>query len=450
MKRAHLVVAGIVAALSLRCSLYSDVAINPLFVKPGDVRRPASGVIDLMQIGDYPRAVALRAQIDAKQRQSYKELAALGNAEMACGHLDAARFHLRRAIELRPIQTDAAAIAWDLSQTEFLANQYAAAREWARIAEQQGLRVRPWYLHYLEALENVNVYAVGDVRSTELKMSSNEPKVPRVEVRVNDSHETTAVIDTAAVLSIISRKLADQIGVRSLGDFEGTFYGLLGEPIAVRFGMIDHLQIGKISLRNVPVAIMADNELSFLITDRKPFKIDFLLGANLLKEFRLALDFRRNRARISFLGPLERRPAPDQNLFFVGFRPLVHATINRKGWYLFLLDTGSEITFLNETQLMNTPIRNLQTVHSATLQGLGGSQKRGLKLEGVEIGVDRWAGAFRHIPLYSTEQTNALGILGENFLRKFDVVIDFGTMKMILDPHRLDMSAYFEEPTGEP
>jgi hypothetical protein len=66
------------------------------------------------------------------------------------------------------------------------------------------------------------------------------------------------------------------------------------------------------------------------------------------------------------------------------------------------------------------------------LQGLGGSQKRGAKIKDVEIGVDQWAGKFKTLPLYSTEQTNAVGIVGQNFLKNFRVVIDFAAMKMEL------------------
>ena len=48
---------------------------------------------------------------------------------------------------------------------------------------------------------------------------------------------------------------------------------------------------------SVSVAIMPDDKLRFLIPGQVEFKMDFLLGANLLKEFRLELDFRRKQAQ---------------------------------------------------------------------------------------------------------------------------------------------------------
>src|SRR6185503_287357 len=139
-------------------------------------------------------------------------------------------------------------------------------------------------------------------RSDELHMKIGRPDVPRIEVKMNRSPSpVTAVIDSGAVLSIISQRLAEEHPVRRLPVTRGTFYGLLGEPISVEFAMVDTLELGEIVLENVPVAIMPDDKMRFLVTGKKEFKIDFLLGANLLKEFRLDFDFDRNRVTFTYL-----------------------------------------------------------------------------------------------------------------------------------------------------
>ena len=118
---------------------------------------------------------------------------------------------------------------------------------------------------------------------------------------------------------------------------------------------------------------------------------------------------------------------------------------------MFLLDTGSEVSFLNEGQLGNLPIQVFAPkAHNATLQGLGGAKKRGAKVENVEIGIDRWAGAFRDIPMYEPppqEKGLASGIVGENFLKNFVVTIDFGRMRVDLQPL---VHPTFEEPVADP
>ena len=163
--------------------------------------------------------------------------------------------------------------------------------------------------------------------------------------------------------------------------------------------------------------------------------MDFLLGANLLKEFRTELDFRRSRATFTRLSARDRKPAADQNLYFDNFRPVVRTTINKKGWFLFVLDTGSEVTFLNDSQLARLPINTYAPrMHNATLQGLGGATKRGAKVENVEIGLDKWAGMFKTLPMYSSPgETRSAGIIGVNYLRNFIVVLDFGRMRVDLE-----------------
>jgi len=438
-------IASLVVVVATGCALYSEVIISPLYLLPSDVTSTSSSVVDLVEQGDFARALSYARVIEARPKQNVRELAALGRAELAAGRFDQARRHLRDALDLSPTRTQMSEIAWDLSQTEYLVNNFAASEEWAKLAHDTGMNVREWHRKYLAALANVYVYRFSGHPSARVPMVRKLPRVPRINVQLNGTTSATAVIDSGAVLSIISRKLATQLVVRSLGDFHGTFFGLLGEPITVGFGLIDSIRIGDMIIHDIPVAIMPDEKLSFFILNRERFQMDLLLGANFLKETAIELDFRSDHITFQRLEPSRRAPRPDQNLFFMDFRPLVHATLNRKGWYLLVLDTGSEITFLNETELAKTSLRRGAKIHGALLQGLGGARKRGAKIENVEIGVDQWKGLFRNLPLYSTEQSKALGILGEDFLSNFIVSVDFGTMRVDL---RRDRGGFREPDAG--
>jgi len=424
----------LLTAASLGCALYSEVIVTPLFLLPEQTWRASSSPKELLDAGEFNRVVAFGPGIDSKQRVSVRELATLGRAELACGRFDDARRHLRKALDLRPTRQEIAQVAWDLSQAEYLSNNFDAAHEWALMADRNGLSIRQWHLDYLSALVNLDAFRIEGSRSTRMPMAVQVPGIPRVSVELLGHRNATAVIDSGAVLSIMSANLANQLSIPRLGSFHGVFYGLLGEPINVTFAVLDSIRLGEITIRNVPIAIMPDEKLNFVVLNKQPFQMDLLLGTNLLKEFRMEFDYGEEVIRFDALGPGDRGRADNQNLFFVGFRPFVHATINRRGWYLFVLDTGSEITFLNEQQIESTSLRNAPKMHGATLQGLGGARKMGAKLEGVEIGVDKWAGTFKNIPLYSTEQSTAVGIVGQDFLKNFRVVVDFGAMRV--DLHR--------------
>jgi len=417
------------------CALYSDVVISPLVYDPANIAR-GTDVQSMVRKLDFNHAISLAQAIESNPKKNVNELAALGAAELAAGRYDDARRHLRAAIDLQPFRTVYAQVAWDLSQLEYMSNNFDSSLDWAKLAQDRGINVRQWHMEYLASLANTNVYRFSGVNSERVPMKVVRPDVPRVDVNLDGKKTISAIIDSGAVLSIISQSLAANLSLKTLGTFEGTFSGLLGEPIPVHFGLLETVQLGRMTIANVPVAIMPDDKMRFLISGKKEFKIDFLLGAHLLKEFRIELDFRRNGVTFTRIPQSARRPAADQNLFIEQFRPAVRGTINRHGWYAFILDTGSEVTFLNERQLGSFPIQIFAPkVHNATLQGLGGAKKHGEKVENVEIGIDRWAGTFHTIPMYDAgehERTN--GIVGENYLKNFDVVIDFGRMRVDLAP----------------
>jgi hypothetical protein len=417
------------------CALYSDVSVAPLNLTPANIERGAD-VASMVRKADYLRAIEFTPVAEARTRQSATELASLGRAYLAAGRFAEARSLLRTALDLEPPHTLHADIAWDLSQVEYLENNYESSLEWAEVANSRGLIVRKWHLHYLKALATVPVYRFSGKATERLHFKFGRPDVPRIAAKVNGKQNVEAVIDSGAVLSIISNRLAEQLPVRRFGDLEGTFYGLLGEPIQVRFGLIEKLELDGMVIENVPVAIMPDEKMRFLINKKEgtQFSIDLLLGSHLLKEFRLAFDFDRRNVTFTKLTAADRRPDPNQNLFYNGFRPHVRGAVNTKGWFLFIIDTGSEITFLNETRISALPVRGLSGGHLATLQGLGGALKRGAKLENVQVGVGGWNGTFKTIPMYSSDERElAVGIIGQNFLGKFNVVIDFGRMRVDLE-----------------
>jgi hypothetical protein len=427
--------AALVVLLLAGCALYSDVTIVPLAVQPANIDHP-NDLAAMIRKADVVRAVQLAPTIEAKHNRSAQELAALGSAEMISGRFDEARRHLRGAIDLAPFRTTYSTIAWDLSQLEYMANNYEASLDWARIAGEHGMVIKRWHTDYLAALSGVNVYQISGKRSERIPMRASRPDVPRIDVRLNKTTTVSGIIDTGAVVCIVSENLAKQLALRPLGDFQGTFTGLLGEPIPVRFALLDSMELGEMVVSKVPVAIMNDEKMKFFITGKKEFHIDLLIGTNFIKEFRTELDFRRNQVAFTALTSADRRPSPDQNIFIEGFRPAVRGTINRHGWFMFILDTGSEVTFLNERHIEDLPIQLLAPkIHSAMLQGLGGAQKHGPKVENVELGFDKWAGIFHNLPMYdSAEADRTAGIVGENYLRNFIVTLDFGRMRLDLTP----------------
>src|SRR5581483_9372048 len=107
-----------------------------------------------------------------------------------------------------PFRTTYAQIAWDLSQLEYMTNNFDASLDWAKIASDHGIIVKPWHMAYLESLANVNTYRFLTATADRVPMRIGHPDVPRVDVSLDGKKTVSAIVDSGAVLSIISQSLA--------------------------------------------------------------------------------------------------------------------------------------------------------------------------------------------------------------------------------------------------
>ncbi|HUO84604.1 MAG TPA: pepsin/retropepsin-like aspartic protease family protein [Thermoanaerobaculia bacterium] len=396
-------------------------------LRPDMIQRPT--LQSAVKGGDCISALDLAALID---KPDDREKLLLAQAQLRCGRFAEAGRNAKEVLEGTSIREQKVSSLWILSQAAYMANDFNLAHQYAAEARRSGLQVLGWHLTLLESLAATELYRIDGDRDTTVEMTSRNPGIPRIPVRM-EGQPAIAVIDSGAAHTIVSESLAGTVGLVPIENARGVFYGLLGEPIAVSLSRIDSLEIGSMTVRNVPVAIMSDEKLSFFTRNQQRIRLDLLLGAMLLKEFRIRLDSASDRASFTALSETDRRPAPDQNLFFLEFRPYVRAVVNGYGWYPFLLDTGSEITWLNRSRLrIDTPLFSSGGAHRARLQGLGGAQVWGEKLSNVSIGIGGWAGRFRHLPLYSGSESEGVGIIGQNLLSHFIVEIDFGRMRVEL------------------
>lgn len=427
---------AVFAALLAGCSLSSSVVLEPLRLLPDDVSRPAT-LQEAMNRGDYRAAVSMRRRIEGSGSARPEELALLARAHIHAALYDDAERILERALGMRISSRLRGNIELDLADIAYLEGDIARALEMTLRGKGRGVEVHQWYVDLLASLRGVDLHAVGNVRSAVCSFRFGMPDLPRIETTVNRVR-LEAIIDSGASISIVSRSLAESASIRLFDGETGTLHGLLGRPIAVDFGLIDSLRIGDMIVRNVPVAVMSDENLSFFFASNQPFQMHLLIGSSLLRHYRLRFDYGLRKLTFHYVDPADRQPVEDQNLFLVDQKPLVHVAINRQAWFPFLLDTGSELTFLNEARLVRPKFTlGIRGVHGTKMQGLGGARKHGGRVRDVSVGVDRWSGRFEHVPLYSDVASEAIGILGQNFLQRFNVEIDFGRMRVEVDPARV-------------
>jgi hypothetical protein len=93
----------------------------------------------------------------------------------------------------------------------------------------------------------------------------------RLLVGVNGT-DTQAIVDTGAVYSIVTESFARRAGVREIPNSQASGRGLHQKEFPVTFGVIETLQFGGFTVRDVPVMLMPDDALLFE-TSRGPFSV---------------------------------------------------------------------------------------------------------------------------------------------------------------------------------
>ncbi len=266
----------IVLALSI-CSVY------------GFSQAPAS--IDsanaLFKAGKFAEAGKIYSQVvDGNSKDDYAAQQ-LGYIALLSNHLDEAQKWLQKAIALKPGNSEAKIM---LAEVYYRLDDFQKA---AAVLKEIGPTYADMIKNYptlilpkLESFQGQKPYKLhGRGQATALGFVKTEP-LPVVRVRINGSADATFFIDTGGAELLLDSDFARELGVKSLGSFQGTFAG--GEKAEVLNGKIDSLTMGDWTLYNVPVGMLPLRQLSaeFGVTH-----LDGCIGTNVLYHFLATLDY---------------------------------------------------------------------------------------------------------------------------------------------------------------
>lgn len=426
-----------VAALGVAaaCATLRDVVVFER--ASGDVRNPVAvgplSIDDALARGLFPEVAHYLGTLPRDTVEKSPSLsAAAGRVLLARGDYDAAYPHLVRARDLDSRPARRAEIEWSLSQGAILWNDFGAARDWAQSAVQDGYGLVPGFLRFLDAVADVDVYSgapLGETHETEFDLRGFE--LVRVGLAVNDL-QTGAIVDSGAVYSILTESFAKKAGIREIPESRATGRGLHKREFPVTFGIAERMAFCGFTLHNVPVMLMPDDALLFQTT-RGEFPVPAVLGAHLLKEFTTEIDYPHRRLRLTRADFRVGKHAPEQNLYFHAGRVFVRASVNRTGWFQFLLDTGSEPTMMTSVGLARAGLPASSKLFPKKVYGIGKSQAQWGRVRDLTIGVAGWAARFQDLTVRDDELSYEDGIIGNTLLDRFRVGIDFQKMVLSLD-----------------
>jgi len=359
---------------------------------------------------------------------------------------DEAICHLRRAVRSEVFYAEALRqlwrAAWDNGRVCDLFDIYERAEE------QYRRRSRPlpsWFTNGMSQIGRIPGERLFKMegRFAHLAVPLVENPDPRIRIRMialrlNGQREYLFDIDSASAdFLTLSPLLAEELGLALTGSSTATGVGT-GEA-AVRFSMLDKVELGGIVFRNVPV----------MVSDLHPFKglKKGLLGAALLKRFNITIDVGR---KVLDLYPLDR---PD--LLAAGIDPsavaadvplylfdatVVEASVGGAPAALYILDSAAATNLVDGgffADHLKPKLEPARIVRSG-IQGAQGAQTVN-RVDGLPVALGPLVFEGQTWHEFPMDTLNAIGgrylagLLGNPLLWPYRVHMDFRGGRLILE-----------------
>lgn len=265
---------------------------------------------------------------------------------------------------------------------------------------------------------------------TKFRLAGGAQPLILLPVKINEHGPFEFILDTGAGTSLLSSELAKQLEVKIISSKEGQS---AGGKIAVLLGKVDSLAVGETKLRDVEVGVVDLAHIGKTIGA----KIDGDLGYNVLKHFRITIDYRGKTIRLDDPKRVERfgaaaTPARAEIAMRLAHpaKPLILVDVraNGRGPFQFAIDTGTSTTAITpelakKLGIASSPIGPATTagapvgVTAGTLQSF---QVGGATIDNLDVVV-----ADFFAMLNDAIGAKLDGIVGYNFLRHHKVVIDY-------------------------
>jgi predicted aspartyl protease len=255
-----------------------------------------------------------------------------------------------------------------------------------------------------------------------------------VPVEVNEQGPFDFILDTGAGTSLLGIELADKLKVKVLGSKQGAS---AGGAVSVSLAKVDSFSVGESRMVDIDVGIVDLKHIGAAVGA----KIDGDLGYNFLKSFRVSIDYEKCQLRLDDPRRLDvfhrsgrtevplRLASPAKPLILVE----VHA--NRKGPFQFAIDTGTSTTAITPELAKKLGVKG-SPIGQGTTAGAHVAVTAGM-LDSFMVGgakIDRMPVVIADFFAALSEAVGAKldGIVGYNFLRNYNVVIDYPNERLSL------------------
>lgn len=374
--------------------------------------------------------------------------AGFGMVDFYENRIDDSLSHLREAVFEEPNEPD---YLFTLAQVSARSERYREAADayhkFLRISKSTDADRRArikGLIQFLEYLGNVGglYLASGEEQTTvPFQLVGNRPVI---RLRINDNPEPLQfVLDTGSGISVISEETARRFKIKAVAR-GGMARGIGGDgKFEIVYGQLRQLDIGNVTVRNVPVYIRKFHPLG-------NEHIDGYVGLALISKFLTTIDYGTNTFTLT-------RRDEDRRDFLANDTVSVPLRLTSSGFLSgevqlagiesplnFIVDTGASVSVISRAVSNEENIsthandERLRVVGSAGVTenvptfllpkvSFGANSMEGVKCVALDLDVINEASGF--------EQA---GILGGNFLKNYRLTFDFRNSKVSFVPTKAD------------
>ena len=410
-----------------------------------DSRTQAVCGLAVLKAGRIAESEAIFKKVIERSPDSPDAHLGLGRIARIRNDEDAAIAHLRRAVPSVEFFEEALRqlwrAAWARGLVSDLAEIRSVAEERCRLAS---LPTPSWLENNLGQLRGLDGKRLYDMEGSferlrvPLVTASSHPRIRMASLKLNGRVDRLFHLDSAlAEFMTISPLLAEELGLAQTGSASSTGVGTAA--IATRFAVLDTVEIGPVTFRNVPVMVSDVRTLRGLK--------EGLVGTAFLKRFNVSIDVE---AKVMDLFPLDRPDllaagidraavAADVPLYCYD-ATAVEAGLEGAPPALYILDSAAATNLVDRPYFEDhiKPKLDPARIVRAGIQGAGGPQSVN-QVEGLAARLGPLLYDSLEFNEFPMEALNAIpgryaaGLLGNPLLWPYRVHMDFKNGRLILE-----------------
>jgi hypothetical protein len=242
------------------------------------------------------------------------------------------------------------------------------------------------------------------------------------------------LLDTGANLSVVSRSLAERLGLQPLPGFGQTMSGLTGIENPLQVALLPVLQMGGATLRNVVVLILEDANLNLKLPNES-YQINGIIGYPVFQAL----------GTITFLrdgffeaGPAAQHATSETRVYMRLLMPVIHC--ETEGMDLpFTFDTGASGTILSVRyyEQFRGDVGKWKKGENATAGGGGVVRRKIYLMPELDLKMGPRVATIWNVPIFPTrigsDKDELYGNLGQDFVGGFEsFTLDFSKMTFSL------------------